>query len=143
MLRALLLGLALWISGSSVAETLKSESELRPLADRVMGVLVKDGMSAAFAAMKPYAIIPASEFDSTALGSKSQRDQFGARYGKTIAFEFIGQKKLGESLIRLTYIEKTEKHALPWMFYFYKTPTGWSLNSFSWTDRMPQLFNQE
>jgi hypothetical protein len=143
MLRALLLGIPLCTFGLSFADTLKSESELRLFADRVMGTLEKGGTMAAFAAMKPYTIIPGSEFDSIALASKSQREQFGARFGKTVGFEFIGQKKLGESLIRLTYIEKTEKHAFPWRFYFYKTPSGWALNSFLWNDQMPQLFQVE
>jgi hypothetical protein len=143
MLRALILGLALCISGMSVAETLKAEADLRSLTDRIMGDLVKSGTTAAFETMRPYVLIPESEFQSMSLASKAQRDQFGARYGKTIGFEFIGQRKLGESLVRLTYVEKTEKHALPWMFYFYKTPTGWALNSFLWNDQMPQLFNRE
>ena len=143
MLRAILLAMAMCLSAASSAETLKSEGDVRALGDRVMASLVKGGTSAAFETMKPYTIVPESEFQSMALASKSQRDQFGGRYGKTIGFEFIGVKKVGEPLLRLTYIEKTEKHALPWMFYFYKTPNGWALNSFQWTDRMPQLFSQE
>jgi len=92
--------------------------------------------------MKPFVLVPEAEFEAMALASKSQRDQFGARYGNPIGYEFLGQRKVGDSLVRLTYIEKTDKHALPWMFYFYKTPTGWALNSFQWNDRMPQLFEQ-
>jgi hypothetical protein len=130
-------------SGTSIADTLKTEPELRPFGDKIMAALVKGGISAAFAGMKPYVLIPNSEFESLSLASKAQRDQFGARYGKTIGFEFIGQKKVGDSLVRLTYIEKTEKHVLPWIFFFYRTPTGWALNSFVWNDQMTQLFYQE
>jgi len=129
--------------GAAWAGTLKAEAELRPLADRIMGNLVNGGIPAAFTTMKPYVVLHESEFQSSALASQSQREQFGARYGKTVGFEFIGQKKLGESLVRLTYIEKTEKHALPWLFYFYRTPGGWVLNSFIWNDQMPQLFVTE
>jgi hypothetical protein len=43
------------------------------------------------------------------------------------------------SLLKLTYIEKTERHALPWMFYFYRSPTGWVLNTFVWHDQMQNL----
>jgi len=137
---ALLLA-AMWFATVAVADTLKSESDLRGFGDRVMGTMTKNGIGAAFEAMKRYVVIPESEFQSMSLASKSQRDQFGVRYGKTIGFEFISQSKVGESLVKLTYIEKTEKHALPWSFYFYKTPAGWALNSFSWSDRMPQLFH--
>jgi hypothetical protein len=143
MLRAWVLLIALCGSANSLADTLKSEGDLRSFCDRVMGSLAKGGTSAAFAEMKPYAIISGAEFDSMTLSSKAQREQFGARYGKTLGFEFIRQKKAGESLVLLTYVEKTEKHALPWLFYFYKTPSGWMLNSFQWNDQMPKLFSQE
>jgi hypothetical protein len=75
-----------------------------------------------------------------ALNSQSQRDQFGARYGAAAGNEFIAQKKVGDSLLRLVYIEKTERHALPWTFIFYRGPKGWVLNSFNWNDRLPDLF---
>jgi hypothetical protein len=126
--------------GSAWAGALKAESDIRSFSDNVMSSVIKGGVPAAFATMKQYMITPEAEFQSAALSSQSQREQFGARYGKTVGYEFIGQKKLGESLVMLTYIEKTEKHALPWRFYFYKTPTGWILNSFNWNDQMPQLF---
>jgi hypothetical protein len=44
-------------------------------------------------------------------------------------------------VLRLLYMEKTEKHALPWAFIFYKTPKGWMLSSFGWNDKMPQFFD--
>ena len=136
------MAICLGLSFGASADTLKNEGDLRALGDRVMSALTTRGVSAAFEAMKPYALVTGAEFDSLSLASKSQRDQFGSRYGKTIGFEFISQTRVGESLIRLTYIEKTEKHALPWVFYFYKTPTGWALNSFVWNDRMQQLFER-
>jgi hypothetical protein len=142
LLRIILLGLALVCAGSARADTLKTEGELRVFGDRVMAALVKGGTSAAFAAMKPYTQVSDSEFQSLAHSSKSQRDNFGVRYGKTLGYEFISQRKVGESLVRIVYIEKTEKHALPWIFFFYKTPGGWALNTFQWNDQMPQLFYQ-
>lgn len=135
--------IASFLSSSVFADTLKADTDLKPLAEIVMTKVAKGNLSAAFDAMKPYVVISEAEFQSAALNSKAQRDQFGIRYGKTVGYEFIGQKKIGESLIRLTYMEKTEKHALPWMFYFYRTPSGWMLNSFSWNDQIPQLFALE
>jgi hypothetical protein len=134
------LWLALTIAGSAAADTLKSEADLRPFGDRVMAAVVKSGMPAAYDALKPYLLIPESEFQSVLRSSKSQRDQFALRYGRTIGYEFVGSRKAGESLVRIVYIEKTEKHALPWTFYFYKTPAGWVLNAFHWNDQVPALF---
>lgn len=124
----------------SLAETLKSEAEARQLADRIMAQAAKGNLSEAFNLMRPYVIIPEAELQSAALQSKAQRDQFSNRYGKSIGYEFITEKRAGTSLLQLIYIEKTAKHALPWNFYFYKSPSGWVLNSFFWNDQLPSVF---
>ena len=131
--------LALLSAGTAEAATLATEVDVRTFADGVMAKVGAGDMSGGFAAMKPYTIIPAAEFDAMALQSRSQRDQFGARFGKSVGFEFIGEKRSGKSLLKLTYIEKTERHAFPWVFYFYKAPEGWVLNTFQWHDRMQEL----
>ena len=127
-------------SFSALADTLKSEQEARQLSEKVMAQAVKGDILVAFATMEPYVVIPESEFQSMALQSKSQREQFGARYGKSVGYEFISEKKAGESILRLIYIEKTEKHVLPWMFIYYETPGGWVLNDLSWNDRILNAF---
>ena len=126
----------------TLADTLKNEADIRAFGDRVMGTLAKSGMQAAFDAMRPYAPVPDSEFQTTVNTSKAQREQFASRYGKTIGYDFAGQKKVGESVIRLRYVERAERHAMSWTFYFYKTPSGWILNSFQWNDRMQNLFSE-
>lgn len=123
-----------------LADTLKSELEAKQLSERVMTQAAKGDISAAFAVMKPYVVVPESEFQSLALQSKSQREQFGVRYGKSIGYDFISERKAGDSVLRLVYIEKTVKHALPWMFIYYKTPGGWVLNSFHWNDQILNVF---
>ena len=124
----------------SFADTLKSEQEAKRLAERVMASAAKGDIAGAFAAVKPYVVIPDAELQSMVLQSKAQRDQFGTRYGKSIGYEFISERKAGESILRLVYVEKTDKHALPWMFLFYKTPSGWVLNSFAWNDQIYSVF---
>lgn len=127
---------------STWADTVKSETEAKQLVEKVMTQVAKSDLSGAFALMKPYVVIPESEFQSLALQTKSQRDQFGARYGKSIGYEFVSERKAGESILRLIYVEKTGKHALPWVFFFYKSPAGWVLNSFAWNDLIQNAFQQ-
>lgn len=128
------------LSVPAMADTLKSEQDAKRLAEKVMSFAAKGDISGAFATMKPYVVIPETEFQSLALQSKSQRDQFGVRYGKSFGYEFISERKFGDSILRIIYVEKTAKHALPWMFLFYKSPTGWVLNSFAWNDQIQILF---
>jgi hypothetical protein len=136
----LTLGVFVLLVSGARADTLKTESDVRSFADGVMEKLVTSGLPAAFDAMKPITVVPDAEFESAALSSKAQREKVGARYGKTIGYEYIATVKAGDSLLRLTYLEKTEKHALPWFFYFYKTPQGWVLNSFVWNDQIQLAF---
>ena len=134
-----LLVVAVLTLGNAYADTLAVESDVRKFADRVMAKVGSGDLAGAFAAMKPYTIVPASEFDVMALTSKSQRELIGTRYGTPAGYEFISETKAGASLLKLTYIEKTERHALPWMFFFYRSPNGWVLNTFVWHDQMQNL----
>jgi hypothetical protein len=127
-------------STSVMAETFKTENELKPFTESVMVKVAANDVESAFKLMSHYVVISDDEFQSMALKSKSVREQYGKRYGNTIGYEFISQQKVGDSLISIVYIEKTQKHALPWSFYFYKTPQGWVLNTFTWSDEMHKLF---
>jgi len=124
------------------AATIPDESGAKEIADKVMQQVAAGNLDAAFKEMKPYVVIPESEFDSAALQSKTQRDQFGFRYGPTIGYEFVDSKKVGTSLLRLRYLEKTKRHAISWIFYFYKTPKGWILNTFNWKDTFQEMFGE-
>ena len=138
--RALLAAFALLAPFLACAETLKTDAELRPFADRVMAGVAGAGISAGIAVMRPYVAMPEVELQKALLTLQSQREAYPERFGKTVGYEFIGQRKLGESLVRLAYIEKTERRALPWLFHFYKTRAGWVLESFMCNHQASQLF---
>ncbi|RIX46047.1 MAG: hypothetical protein D3M94_10045 [Rhodocyclales bacterium GT-UBC] len=133
---------ALSISIAAYADTFKSEAEAKQLSEKFMAQVAKGELAAAFSLIKPYVVIPESEFQGLALQTKSQRDQFGVRYGKSFGYELVNERKAGDSILRLIYVEKTAKHALPWVFFFYKSPTGWVLNSFAWNDQIQNSFQQ-
>ena len=127
-------------SASGFADTLKDEDEVKQFAGSVVDTAVVEGIVAAFDKAKPYVQIDEAQVSSVAMQSKEQRDQLVEKFGKSVSYEFIGQKRVGTSLIRLQYIEKTESHAFPWTFYFYKTEQGWSLNNFHWHGDIGRLF---
>jgi hypothetical protein len=127
--------------GSARANALESDAQLLKFTEGLMAKVATGDLDGAFKAMKPYLVIPQAEFDALVVNTKAQRGLAGARYGKVVGSECFGQKKLGQSLVKVTCIEKTEKHALPWLFYFYKGPQGWVLNSFVWNDNLPSLFS--
>jgi hypothetical protein len=101
------------------------------------------GIAAAFAFLKPYTNAKDTEFQAWALHSQAEREKANENAGKSIGSEFISQKKIGDSLVRLTYIEKTAKTAFVWNYYFYKSPTGWLVNSLTWNQDLQLLFNSQ
>ncbi len=102
------------------AATVPDENAAKALADNVMAKVGVGDLDAAFTLMKPYVPLSETELNSAALQSKSQREQFGKRFGDTVGFEFIDSQKIGGGLLRFRYLEKTQLHALPWVFYFYR-----------------------
>lgn len=125
---------------SVFAATVADETAAKGVANNIMGKVAAGDLDAAFKLMKPYTPLSGTEIDSVALQTKTLREQFGKRYGTPIGYEFIDSKKVGDSLLRLRYIEKTDRHAIPWVFYFFKTKDGWILNSFDWKDTFKELF---
>jgi len=128
-------------SVSGFADTLKDENEAQQLGDFVLETVVGAGVVSAFEAMKPFVQLTETEMDTLASESKTQRDQFVGRFGKSTGYELIGIEKVGTSLLKLQYIEKTERHAFPWSFYFYKTDQGWMLNDFTWHGDIRRVFS--
>lgn len=55
-------------------------------------------------------------------------------YGKTLGFELESEKKLGTSLVRLTYVQKREQRPVVWRFWFYKPLDAWFVDSVSFND---------
>lgn len=111
------------------ANVLPNKQAARGLADQIMAKASSGDLSGAFDLMKPYASVSQEEIESAALQSKSQMDQYGARYGSPIGYEFIDSQTAGKSLWRLRYIEKCVKGPLTWTYYFYKNKQGWILTS--------------
>lgn len=141
MRKSLLIAAAVFLfAAAASAETVADENAAKELTDKIMTNVGTGDLGAAFNRMKPYVPISPTEIDNAAVKSKALRAQYGERYGKSEGFEFVDSKKVGNSLLRLRYIEKTENHALPWIFYFYKTQEGWVLNSFDWNDIYKSFF---
>jgi hypothetical protein len=145
---ALLLAIAallLWLMATPAhaqVETLKTESDVQKFTTRVMSAVGRGELAAAYTALKNYAVLPAAEIDAGLQQSQAQRSQemFTARYGKTDGYDLIGKRKLGNSMLRFVYIEKTERQPLPWVFHFYESPKGWVLNEFGWDANAAALY---
>lgn len=124
------------------ADTLKTEAEARQLADKVMAAAGKGQTDDAYAIMTPYSLTDVNTLDRARVNARTSRMQLEQYIGGSAGYEFISSEKVGESLLKLIYIEKAEKQAIPWQFIFYRTASGWALSAFSNSGDIDTLFNR-
>ena len=122
------------------AATFKNNKELRKFSDSVMEMTAAGDTVEALSTLGPYTIISETGFAEFIENSKAQMDQYVLQYGESVGFEFISEEKIGKTLVKLVYIQKMEKHALPWVFHFYKSPQGWLISTFIWDDQLLSVF---
>ncbi len=139
--RLLLIGFLLsWISNLYAYEVLADSKDARTLADQVMTKASTNDLDGAVALMKPYTIVPAAEIDASLGQYKIQQTAVTQRFGASLGKEFVREEKVGESIIRLTYLHRFEKHPMRWVFIFYRGDKGWVLNTFRFDDNIHALF---
>ena len=124
MKNALLFMLALAVTFPSMAETLKTEDDLRPFTDQVMTGLSKADTAATLRKMRPYMAISDSEFEALVAEAISTRDEYRKEAGKQLGFDFFSQKQMGDSMTRLTYGERAKQLRLTWVFFFRRLRTA-------------------
>lgn len=119
----------------------RSDQDLRDFGDRIMQAVANGDLQTAYGTMAMYSVLSSESVSMGARASIEQRDEdFIARYGRTTGYEFVGQQKASDSLRRMLYLEKTERHPLVWQFVFYRTDTGWVLAGFGWNDDIAAVF---
>ncbi len=125
---------------TTLADTLKDKDAAKALAKSVMDQVEKKQPAKALGLMKPYLVIPSSEFEVMTEQMKLQMPLIEQRFGQTLGVEFVGTEEVGESLMLVTYIQKFEKHVMRWKFYFYKPSKEWVLNTFFTDDKIQTIF---
>ena len=134
----------LFASNAVCTETLPNEDAAKGLAAKIMTKVIAGDLDAVFKIMTVYSSLGPTEIDRVATQAKVSRDQSKQRYGSSTGYKFIDSKKAGDSMLRIRYIEETEKNALLlWVFYFNKPKDGWIMNSFSWSEDYKALFNDD
>ena len=126
---------------SARADTLPSEAEARQLADKVMTAAGKGQTDDAYAIMAPYVLTNVDEFERSRERDREARIKLEQDVGSSTGYEYIRTEKLGESVLRLLYVEKAERRALAWQFIFFKTPAGWGLSAMRSSNDINVLFS--
>ena len=70
---------------------------------------------------------------------KQQTESGLPLYGKVLGYEVVYNEQLSNSLARLVYILKLERHPTIWEFYFYKPGDQWILINVKFNDKLDML----
>lgn len=113
------------------ADVFHSERELLAFSNEVMSLVGNGNVVDAIAKMQPYMTVPAEQVQNVIRETRESRRKIAEIVGPSIGYEYIGQKRLGASLLRTVYIEKTKNTPIAWIFVFYHSIEGWKLSSFT------------
>jgi len=122
------------------AAQLDSKEDIRVLVENTMNNIAKGEILNGITLLKPYFVIPEAEFNNMLEKYKLQESMIEHRFGKTVGIEFFAEEEAGESLLRIKYLQKFEKHVMQWNFYFYRPEDKWVLNTFYFDDKIQNLF---
>jgi hypothetical protein len=129
-----------FLASAACAQGLETLKKLRETTDAIMVKVGSGDIEGGLKAVKPLSIVPEAEIEAAIGQAKLQLPVMTTRFGQVIGHEFIREDRVGESLARIVYIQRFEKHAMRWMFYCYKSSNGWVINTFRFDDRWPDLF---
>lgn len=135
--------LALLLLGTThigLAESFSSIAAAKEFTNNVMTKVSTGDIQGGLKMIKPYSVIPSAEFDAMVGQSALQLPVITQRFGGPLGQEFISEAKVGDSLVKLIYLQKYERHAMRWNFYLYKGGSGWVINTFNFDDRIHELF---
>ncbi len=132
--------ISLLITTTVHAAALESKEASRKLTDQVMLKVASGDLQGGLLLMKPYTIIPESEFNVMLEQTKLQLPAIQGRFGKTLGAEFLYEKLVGKSLLKIVQIQKFERHIMRWQFIFYNPDGKWVLNTFNFDDNIRSLF---
>jgi hypothetical protein len=118
---------------------LTSPESARKALDSVMTLVAKDDIVGAFKQLEDYSLLPTKELEELARKTIAQRKQVAPRFGRILGIQFVKEERVGDFLLRYTYVEKREMHAMRWRFVLYRPGTTWNVNSVVWDDNLQEL----
>jgi hypothetical protein len=121
---------------------LKSKDDVVSFVKTTQSLIAAGDVIKAIEGLKPYVIIPESEFQVALEQYKMQKPMIDQRFGKTIGTELISVQEQGESLMLATFIQKFEKHVMRWRLYFYKPRDKWILNTYFTDDKINEILTK-
>lgn len=138
----LLLPTALVAAGPAEVRPLKTEADARALVESCFKLFVAEDYKAGLDLFKPYWKVSMNELNTLTIQTITSRAAVKDRFGASLGYEFISERKAGASLLRFVVIEKLENTAIRYSVVFYKATDRWELQTFIWDDKVQNLFGE-
>jgi len=110
------------------------------LSDRIMQGVSTGAIREALAIAVPHAVLTQEQIDSLIKQIEEQQPTMATRFGASLGYELLRNDTVGGSLQRTVFLQRFDKHAMMWMFLWYRSKDGWILNNISYVDNMALLF---
>ena len=130
----------LTLAGTARADTLESVDDVRALVQRAMDHVHEGNTFILFNLLKPYYPFGDDELTDLMVTTVEQRKSFLERFGETVEIVLVDERMVAESVLRITYLEKLERHIIRWVFTFYRPGDRWIVNAILWNDNIDALF---
>ncbi len=128
-------------AGEVHAKVFPTKEAVRVKVEEFMKLVGVDEVDEAFQILKPYWIFPENEWTQLQIETSQDMAMIEPRFGQTLGYDFIREEIVKDTVLRLTYIQKRERHLIRWIFVFYKPYDRWILNALLWDDELEALFN--
>jgi len=110
------------------------------LSDQFMEFVKLEKYPEAFESLKPHWPLEEANFKALVDSTVTQMNAHKKTFGAVTGTEFIRAEKIGNSFLRLTYLQKFEKSAFRWRITFYNSSDKWLVNAVSWDHSLDPLF---
>ena len=121
---------------------LKNQAEIDLLLFKVMALAGEGKTAQGLELIRPYVNIPEAEFNVAIAQLKQQQPEMTQRFGKTIGTEKIKSEVVGESFMKITFLQKFEEYAMKWEIFFYKATDEWTITKYTVNDQISTLFTK-
>jgi hypothetical protein len=126
---------------SQRAAPLRSDRDIQTLCEETLANVVAGDVSRGIGALRPYATgISVEDVDSLETQLRAQAATITKNYGDPLGFAFISGENLRDTVMRLVYIVKYQRHMIRWSFIFYKPVDSWILDYVNYDDSVEALF---
>lgn len=137
---AVLLFLVGWTAVCAAGDqAFETKEQAKLVFDQFMQHISADKVAEAFALIEPYFPLSGSEISAMKVQIVQRRDLIKPRFGRSLGYEFFGEKAVKDFLVQYTYIERFERHAIRWIVVAYKPKDRWFVNSVFFDDQIQEL----